>query len=41
MGSRFPKLTISLGYSGGKPFMGVPNTLLPLMNAFMIKFVTV
>lgn len=25
---------------GGKALMGVPNTVLPLMKAFMMKFVT-
>lgn len=39
--STFHVLTISLIYTGGKTFKGVPNTLLPLMKAFMMKLVTV
>ncbi len=33
--------TIWLGYSRGKALIGVPNTVLPLMKAFMMKLVTV
>lgn len=33
--------TIWLGYTGGKALTGVPNTVLPLMKAFMMKLVTV
>lgn len=34
-------LTIWLGYTEGKALTGVPNTVLPLMKAFMMKLVTV
>ena len=33
-------LTIFEGQSFGNPLTGIPNTLLPLINAFIIKFVT-
>ncbi len=34
-------LTIWLGYTEGKALTGVPNSVLPLMKAFMMKLVTV
>lgn len=41
IGFNATSLTIREGYTGGKAFTGVPNTVLPLMKAFMMKLVTV
>jgi hypothetical protein len=37
----YQKLTSFEGLSFGNPLTGIPNTLLPLIKAFIIKFVTI